>query len=154
MAPGFRIQTIDDEERSVALKVMDTGTDAVTSCDVSWRRTGDLRSIDARMSDGRALVASSELDFEEAFQALRDQFEARRLLLLCNRYRIDAFVSSMSRQMSDGLLCYTVEARVPVDPSRLVECLAPAPLDKVVTREENDAFITAWIAGFDDEDDD
>ncbi|MBT0768524.1 hypothetical protein KIH74_06280 [Kineosporia sp. J2-2] len=83
-------------------------------------------------------------DFELAFQLLRAELEALGLHLLCNRYRRDAFVTSLSRQMSGGLGCYLVEPRRPVDPGRIVDCLGPARASDVVSKEEADAFIAGW----------
>lgn len=94
--------------------------------------------------DGEPVRVYRGLDFEDALQALRADFESRERLLLVNRFRQNACVSSLSRQMSHGLRCYLVEPRRPVDPSTLVNCLDPAPESEVVTEAEARAFIARW----------
>ena len=83
-------------------------------------------------------------DFEDALQAARADFESLGRLLLVNRFRQDAFVSPMSRQMSNGLSCYLVEPRRSVDPSKLVNCLDPTDERSVVTEAEAREFIARW----------
>lgn len=83
-------------------------------------------------------------DFEEAMDALRRDFDAQGRLILINRFRREAFVTPMSRQMSNGLSCYLVEPRRPVDPSRLVACLDSAEERDVVSEHEARAFIACW----------
>lgn len=85
-------------------------------------------------------------DFEVALQVLRAELEARGLHLLCNRYRRDAYVTSLSRQLSRGLGCYLVVPRRPVDPDKIVDCLAAAGQSDVVSAAEADAFIARWKA--------
>lgn len=132
------------------LGLVNARTGDLSECEVVYRRSGDERTMHVVSAQGDQIIASSRVDFEEAFCVLRDQLEERDLLLLCNRYRVDAFVSSMSRQMSDGLSCYIVESGSPVDPSLLVDAMAPAPPHKVVTRAEAAAFIRDWVASLND----
>jgi hypothetical protein len=80
---------------------------------------------------------------------VRAMLEERDFLLLCNRYRIDAFVSSMSRQMSDGLRCYIVKPNRAVDPSLIVESLESAPAELVSLCADADQYISRWMASFD-----
>lgn len=58
--------------------------------------------------EGRGRLSAAGYDFEEALQGLRVRLESEGLHLLCNRFRRSAFVSSKSRQMSNGLSCYLV----------------------------------------------
>lgn len=83
-------------------------------------------------------------DFEESLQALRSDFESRGRLLLCNRFRRNAFVTSMSRQMSNGLRCYLVEFRKELDPAAMVDCLGPADVEDVVMESDALEFIDRW----------
>lgn len=46
--------------------------------------------------------------------------------------------------MSNGLGCYLVESRKPVDPSKVVNCLDPADEKDVVTEAEAREFIARW----------
>ncbi|MER6580089.1 hypothetical protein [Nonomuraea sp. NPDC001023] len=101
------------------------------------------------------LVFRSSVDFEETLMELRRELERQGLLLLCNRFRRNAFVSSMLRQMSTGLSCYLVSPGKPVDPDNVFDSLDPAPRETVVLAEEGAKYIDEWIAGFgEDEDDD
>lgn len=94
------------------------------------------------------LVFRSPVDFEDTLTELRQELERQNLLLLCNRFRRNAFVSSMARQMSTGLSCYLVTPGRPVDPEKLVDSLGPAPREAVVLAEEAAKYIEEWIAGF------
>ncbi|MGP3921109.1 hypothetical protein [Nonomuraea sp. 10N515B] len=89
------------------------------------------------------------IDYEDALRQLRAEPEQQNLLLLCNRFRRNAFVSSMARQMSDGLGCYLVIAGEPVSPELVVESLGPAPRKDVVLAVKASKFINEWIASFD-----
>lgn len=109
-----------------------TATQAGQDCTVSVQVGGEPRA-DYRGED-----------FEESLRALRSDFESRGRLLLCNRFRRDAFVTSMSRQMSNGLKCYLVKFRKELDPEALVDCLGPADLEDVVLETEALAFIDRW----------
>jgi hypothetical protein len=94
--------------------------------------------------EGEVVRAYRGRDFEDALQNVRADFESLGRLLLVNRFRRDAFVSSMSRQMSNGLRCYLVQPRRPVDPSELVNCLDPTDERSVVTEDEAREFIARW----------
>jgi hypothetical protein len=98
------------------------------------------------------LVFQSSVDFEDTLIELRKELERQGLLLLCNRYRRNAFVSSMARQMSTGLSCYLVSPSKPVDPEKLADSLGPASREDVVLAEEGAKYISEWIDGFDDDD--
>lgn len=139
---------MSDSEDRRGLSVVDRRSGAIADCVVTHRRAGEERSIEVELRGPIRLRATSSVDFEEALTDLRSELEQHGLLLLCNRYRIDAFASSMSRQMSDGLSCYIVEPGRPVDPSQLVDALAPAPRTEVVTAAVADRFVAQWIESF------
>jgi hypothetical protein len=96
--------------------------------------------------DESDVVQGHGYDFEEALKVLRAQLEARGLHLLCNRFRRDAYVTSLSRQMNRGLSCYLVVPRRPVDPAQIVACLGAASPSDVVSAEVAEAFIAKWRA--------
>lgn len=133
----------------VELSVVEVSTGRVLPCVVEVSSSGNEASSVLRLTaDGPTALTGEGYDFEEALQDLRAQLEDRDLLLLCNRFRRDAFVTSMSRQMSDGLSCYLVKPRVGVDPEQIVECLGPADQSVVATKNEAEAFIANWKAWF------
>ncbi len=96
--------------------------------------------------DDETIASGQGYDFELALQLLRSELEANGLHLLCNRYRRNAYVSSLSRQMSNGLSCYLVRPRRPVDPGQTVDCLGAADESDVVSREEADAYIAKYLS--------
>lgn len=131
------------------LSVLEGSTGRVLPCAVERSSSGDGSSSVLRLTVGGLTELIGEgYDFEEALQVLRSQLEDRGLLLLCNRFRRDALVTSLSRQMNEGLSCYVVRPRVDLDPEMLVECLGPADRSVVGTSSEADAFIANWKAWF------
>ncbi|MFF4991009.1 hypothetical protein ACFY19_27765 [Streptosporangium saharense] len=130
------------------LELHDLATGSRSSGQVTAQTLGDECEVRLDLAGGPPLVVRSSNDFEDVLLRLRAELERQRLLLLCNRFRRDAFVSSMSRQMSDGLSCYLVTPHRPVSPEQLVDCLAPAPREAVVTAQEASKYIEEWIAGF------
>lgn len=122
-----------------------------------WDSEARLRRsllVQAEVVDGDAVIHVSVeaepdrtyrgRDFEEALEALRGDFEGMGRLVLINRFRRDAFVTSMSRQMSNGLECYLFKARRSIAPSMLVACLDPTEEMYVVLESEAAAFIARW----------
>ncbi|NAS25903.1 hypothetical protein GT755_30015 [Herbidospora sp. NEAU-GS84] len=93
----------------------------------------------------KPVTFSSTTDYEEVLLPLRRALESRGLRLLCNRFRRNAFVSSMARQMSDGLGCYLVQPGEPVRPDTVVSSLGSAPAEDVVSEAEQEEFIRLWI---------
>ena len=151
MGNGYLTRSMQGEEGRYSLDLLIRSTGESTECEVVLSRRGDQYSLKVVLVDGSLLAeASSAVDFEDALSALRATLEKQNRLLLCNRYRIDAFVSSMSRQMSDGLSCYIVVPNRPVDTSQIVDALASAPSHMVSTRAEADEFSSQWKATFDD----
>ncbi len=136
-------------EQQSGLEVRDTARVVVHRASVSLDASDGLHRIVIALDDERSYEVASDVDYADALDRVRTMLEAESLLLLCNRFRLDAFVSSMVRQMTDGLGCYLVEERRPVSPDQIVESLAQAPAEMVSTREANEAFLHAWIAGFD-----
>lgn len=133
----------------VELYVVESATGHVLPCVVQGSSSGDESSLVLRLTDDHENELTGEgYDFEEALQVLRARLEHRGLLLLCNRFRFDALVTPLSRQMSDGLSCYLVRPRVDLDPGKLVECLGPADRSVVVTSSEAEAYIANWKAWF------
>ncbi len=131
------------------LSVVEGSTGRVLPCVVEGSTSDDGSSSILRVTaEGLTALAGEGYDFEEALQVLRTSLEDRGLLLLCNRFWRDAFVTSMSRQMSDGLSCYLVRPKVHLDPEQVVECLGPADRLVVATIGEAEAFVSNWKAWF------
>jgi hypothetical protein len=109
-----------------------------------WRRLDEGSVVTATV--GEHLLGGAPFDdFEDALAGLRSELEAVGLMMACNRFRCDAFVSSLARQMSSGLGCYLVRKKHPVDPDDLVASLDETDLDAIATIEESTAHIEAWI---------
>jgi hypothetical protein len=131
------------------LSLVEGSTGRVLPCLVEGSSSGDESSSVLRLTaDGGTELTGEGYDFEEALQVLRARLDDRGLLLLCNRFRRDALVTPLSRQMSDGLSCYLVRPRFDLDPEELVECLGPADRSVVVATSEAEAFIANWKAWF------
>ncbi|MFI9847925.1 hypothetical protein ACIHFD_63705 [Nonomuraea sp. NPDC051941] len=111
---------------------------------------GETYELRLTRASASTIRVHSSIDFEDALRQLRAKLEQQNLLLLCNKYRRDAFISSMSRQMSEGISCYLVVAGELVAPELLDDSLGPAPRSDVVTAKEASKFINEWIASFDD----
>ena len=130
------------------LSVVEGSTGRVLASVVESSSSADGSSVLRLKADGLAELVGEGYDFEEAFQVLRANLEKRGLLLLCNRFRRDALVTSMSRQMSGGLACYLVRPRAGLDPEQVVECLGPADRSTVGTTSEAEVFIANWKSWF------
>jgi hypothetical protein len=129
---------------STSLLLLDTSNDREWPCVIHGTRSTDAATLSVTVPDLSATLEAEGQDFEDALQLLRRDLETRGFLLLCNRFRKNAFVSSMSRQMSDGLSCYLVQRYRTVSPRRVVDCLAPAGRSAVVTYNESEAYLEAW----------
>lgn len=129
------------------IKLLHLNTGRKETCTVLARRSADGHTyeVEIRTEHDTMMTVRAADDYEEALEALRVRLEERSLLLLINRYRRNAFVSTMARQMSDGLACYLVQMGRPVSPRRIVSSIAPAPARVVVTLREADAFVEQWI---------
>jgi hypothetical protein len=115
------------------------------SCAITISESADSCLIAVSIGETE-IVYGEGYDFELALQILRTELEARGLHLLCNRYRRNAYVTPISRQMSRGLDCYLVRPKRPVDPNQIVDCLGAAKESDVVSAEAADAFIAKWKA--------
>ena len=131
------------------LSYLEIQSGRILPCEVAADRVGGLCVIDWRSDEGTRLEFASAVDFEDALISLRRALEARGAMLLCNRYRRNAFVSSLARQMTDGLGCYLVMRGRPVDPSHLVDSLGAASSDQVALDGDARRFVEEWIASFD-----
>jgi hypothetical protein len=132
-----------------SLELVDLADESLLPCQVTTRTDGERYELQLNRANASPIVIHSSIDFEDALRQLRAELEQQNLLLLCNRFRRNAFVSSMARQMSDGLGCYLVVTGEPVSPELIVESLAPAPREDVVLADEASKFINDWIASFD-----
>ncbi|MGV9303833.1 hypothetical protein ACWDLG_10720 [Nonomuraea sp. NPDC003727] len=132
------------------LELVNLADESLLPCQVTTQTDDETYELRLNCAGASPIKVRSSIDFEDALRQLRAELEQQNLLLLCNRFRRDAFVSSMSRQMSEGLSCYLVVTGEPVSPELLVESLGPAPRSDVVTADEASKFINEWIASFDD----
>jgi hypothetical protein len=97
------------------------------------------------LSNARLGVIQFEgVDMFDAVLAIRHRLEAEGLLLLCNGARIDAYPSSMSRQMSSGRKLYVHELGVPGHPSTVVDIFDEAPADRIGTIAQQDEYMVRW----------
>ncbi|MGP3920123.1 hypothetical protein [Nonomuraea sp. 10N515B] len=131
------------------LELVNLADESLQPCQVTTHTDGERYELRLNRANASPIAIHSSIDFEDALRQLRTELEQQDLLLLCNRFRRNAFVSSMARQMSDGLGCYLVVAGQPVSPELIVESLAPAPRKDVVLADEAKKFIDDWIASFD-----
>ena len=113
-------------------------------CKVTWSKSATAAHIMINTPSGYSAETRSDVDFEEALVELRSLLEAEGKVLACNRFRRNAFVSPMSRQMSDGLGCYLVRFGQPVDPEKIVRSLDSADPSKLATAAANEAFLRRW----------
>ncbi|MDA0631909.1 hypothetical protein OUY22_00645 [Nonomuraea sp. MCN248] len=145
----------DTEPITHQLETVNFTDESRLPCVVTLQEIGDdICELHFDQQNAPRLVFRSPVDFEDPLTELRQELERQGLLLLCNRFRRNAFVSSMARQMSTGLSCYLVTRGLPVDPGNLVDSLGPAPRETVVLAKEGARYIEEWIAGFDEDDDD
>jgi hypothetical protein len=137
------------------LELVRLADESLLPCVVTLRDIEDDDICELRLDREAAppLVFRSPVDFEDTLIELRKELERQGLLLLCNRFRRNAFVSSMARQMSTGLSCYLVSPGKPVDREKLADSLGPAPREDVVLAGEGATYISEWIGGFDDDND-
>lgn len=98
------------------LELVDLADESRLPYVVTVQDIDDMCGLRLERENASSLVFRSPVDCEEALIQLRQELERQHLLLLCNRFRRDAFVSSMACQMSSGLSCYLVKPRVPVSP--------------------------------------
>lgn len=131
------------------LLVLELSSDRLRPCVVTTSQAPDSFElpdscqVTVSLEDAE-VVSGRGYDFEEALQVLRGELESRGLHLLCNRFRRDAFVSSLGRQMSAGLGCYLVKPRRPLDSREVVDSLGPADRSDVVSAAQAAAFIERW----------
>ncbi|MDR8413069.1 hypothetical protein MTP10_30595 [Nonomuraea sp. 3-1Str] len=127
------------------LKLLDRDTHKTSRCLIKLVHKNTNYEITVTRAWLSRVIVRSQVDFEDCLVQLRRELERQHLLLLCNRYRRNAFVSSMARQMSGGLACYLVDLGVPADPATVVGSVDPAPSDEVAMAREQEKFIEEWI---------
>ncbi len=93
-------------------------------------------------------ATASGYDYEEALDGLRETLESQGVFLLCNRFRRNAMVTSMCRQMSDGLACYLVKPFKAVGPEYVVESLGSAPAQDVCSIAESESYLRKFKGWF------
>ncbi|MEV0622286.1 hypothetical protein AB0I81_53840 [Nonomuraea sp. NPDC050404] len=128
-------------------KLLDVTAGRREACAILTRQAKDRSLYEIKIKKGGEIILAvqAEEDYEEALQILRKQLEEHNLRLLINRYRKNAFVSTMARQMSDGQACYLVRMGRPVSHRHVVDSFGPAPARRIVTEREADEFLEQWI---------
>lgn len=125
------------------LEILKHNSGELNSCEIVTYASNSECLVELHMADA-TLMRRQGIDYEGALFGLREELDSSSILVLCNRFRRDAFTTSMSRQMSQGLKCYIVRPHRPVDPRKLVDCLAAAMRRDVVTAKESAQFIEQW----------
>ena len=87
-------------------------------------------------------------DYFECLIKLREIFEKRGWLILCNGSRYDVYPSSMSRDMGKGIKAYQMKLGKKVRMEDLVNIFEEAKIDKIGTIEEQKAFYNKWLKSF------
>ena len=115
---------------------------------------GQLASIELRATpDGvAAFVVGGNLgtfqgrgeSVDEALLDLWNDLESSGTRLSINRFRRNAFMTGLARQMGGGLACYLVEWGRPVGPEYIAPALASTDPRAVVSPSEHAAYINAW----------
>ncbi|MCP3935495.1 MAG: hypothetical protein GY708_09005 [Actinomycetia bacterium] len=92
-------------------------------------------------------ATSTAPDLFECLLLLRDQTDPRGIRLGCNGARRDAWASGMARDMGSGLVVYLLGS-VTAAQSRppQVATFDPAPLDEIVTADEQRAWYQSFLA--------
>ncbi len=137
----------DKRSNSWVLVLRDVKRDLSHDAHVVTDRSGESCSVVVSTNEVR--FDASGYDVEEALLLLRVDLERAGFLLLCNRFRRNAVVSSMCRQMTGGLGCYLVRPFRGVEPERVAQSLEPAPLSAVGTIRESEEYIIKWKRGVD-----
>lgn len=120
-------------------------TGQTADCEIEWTQLNGRFQIAFTESVSEDLRYSSSVDFDEALQALRTDFEKMGLQLHCARFAKNAFVSSLVRQSSGGLACYLVRFGRPVNPRTIVHSLSPTDPATTAHHSTNAAFIRRWV---------
>ena len=95
--------------------------------------------------DGGDAVQYAGHDLEDCLLQARCDLESRGMILLIDRFKREAYVSSMSRQMTSGLCCYLVRPRTPLAKEFLVDSLGSCKVGEAVPEVENEKYIRSWM---------
>jgi hypothetical protein len=87
-------------------------------------------------------------DYFECLIKLREIFEKRKWILLCNGSRYDVFPSGMARDMGKGLKAYKLEMGKPAKIEDLVNIFEEAEIEKIGTIEEQKEYYKKWVESF------
>lgn len=75
-------------------------------------------------------------DLFDCLLLLREFLEGKKWLILCNGARVDAYPSTLSREMSGGKKIYILKLGEKVSQENLVNLFDEAPIEKIGTIEE------------------
>ncbi|MEU1384359.1 MULTISPECIES: hypothetical protein [unclassified Nonomuraea] len=90
--------------------------ESLLRCQVTTWTDGETYELRPNRAGASSIRVRSSADFEDALRRLRAELERQNLLLLCTRYRRDAFVTSNER----GPFVLRGVAGEPVSPELLV----------------------------------
>ncbi|GGP13236.1 hypothetical protein LDL08_33075 [Nonomuraea glycinis] len=96
------------------LELVNLADESLLPCQVTAQNDDETYELRLNRAGASSIKVRSSIDFEDTLRQLRAELQQQNLLLLCNGFRRDAFVSSMSPQMSEGLSCYLVVTGEPV----------------------------------------
>lgn len=87
-----------------------------------------------------------EIEGDDLFECLINlRIQFKQLKFLCNGSRKDVYPSRMSRQMSGGLMAYTLKIGQPTLIEDLVNIFDFAEAEKIVSPEEQEEFYKKWL---------
>ncbi|GAB3173704.1 hypothetical protein GCM10027059_45210 [Myceligenerans halotolerans] len=133
---------VQNEAASLPLTVLRNGTTETWNLTVTENDRDHVLRLTA--PDGQSWQVE-DFDAWHALRALRAVVEPAGVQMCCQGARIDARVSGMSGSMSGGRLAYLLRAWRNPRTRDLVDIFAPAPLNKVGTLAEQDAFYERWL---------
>ena len=85
-------------------------------------------------------------DLFDCLAKLRLELASEAAMALCNGARLDTFPSGMAREMSGGRKVYLLRMGQPARPQDLVNTFDEAPIDKIASVSEQQAYYLDWLA--------
>lgn len=122
-----------------------TSADELAECSVAYPNKPPwfIEFSNARLGS-RTFYAN---DLFDCLCELRIFLEKNGFLILCNGARVDAYPSTMSREMSGGRKVYILKIGEKANLESLVHIFAEAPRDKVGTVNEQADYYKRFIEG-------
>jgi hypothetical protein len=114
----------------------------LSECVISYRKVPDC-SLKFENAEFGVYEISDE-DLFECLCKLREFLEHQGCLILCNGARVDAYPSSMARQMSGGEKIYILTMGQPIGPGMSVNLFGTAQLHQVGSLAAQRAYYQQW----------